>query len=331
MTPRPIAVYTDYDEFDVAPGITLLERAGWEVRVLDTRDRDAIIDGARDATALLLGYAHLDAAAIDALPNLRIIALLAMGSDNCDVAHAAARGIWVSNVPGVATEEVAEHALALALTMARGVQGYRDAVVRGGGWRFDAAPLPKRLGATTCGVLGYGRIGRAFARLAAPIFGEVVVHDPFVTELAPEDRERGIRSASLDEVTETAELLSLHLPLTPETHHLMNAERFRRMPAGAMLVNVSRGELIDEEALRASLDEGHLAAAALDVLATEPPAADDPLVHHARVTITPHIGFLSERTFVEYPMTQARNAVAYLEQGRPLHPINTPAGIDTDA
>nr|WP_272902450.1 C-terminal binding protein [Brevibacterium daeguense] len=301
----------------------MLEEHGWDVRVLGTRDHQVIIEAAQDATALMVGYATVDAAMIDALPQVQILSLLSMGFDNVDLEHAARRGVWVTNVPGAATREVAEHTLALALNLGRRVHRFH-AGVRRGEWRLNAAPTPMNLAGTTCSVIGFGRIGREFARLAAPVFREVLVFDPFVDALSPDDEARGIRLVGFEEALRGGEIVSLHMPLTPETDKLLAADQLALLPHGAQLINVSRGELLDEPALLRALDSGQLGGAALDVLTVEPPSQDSSLVHHENVIVTPHIGFLSERTALEYPLVQACNAIALLETGRPLNPVNEP-------
>lgn len=321
MSNRRIAVYTDFDELDISPGRALLEEHGWEVRILATTEPEQIIAGAQDAQALLVGYAAIDERVIASLPNLKILALLSIGFDNVDVGAATDRGIWVSNVPGEATHEVASHALALSLVLSRQVTRF-DADVRDGRWGLLSSPTPKALHEHTVSVLGFGRIGRAFAHMAAGVFRSVLAYDPYVTELSDEDRGAGIELVTIDEALASANVLSLHMPLTTDTHQLLNEDTLSQLPRGAVVVNVSRGELIDETALARALDVGRVSAAGLDVLTQEPPSSQHPLVHRTDVILTPHIGFLSERTFVEYPLTQARNVTHWASHGRPAHPVN---------
>lgn len=321
VTTPPIAVYTDHDELDITPGVALLEANGWSVRILGSREPADIMAQAGDTTALMVGYAPIDAAVIDALPNVRIMALLSMGVDNVDIAHATQRGVWVTNVPSAATREVAAHALALALSLVRRIDVY-NAKVRAGDWSLLSAPLPKTLHETSCAVLGFGHVGREFARLATGMFSRVLVHDPFVTKLSAAEHKPGIELVSLDEAIAGGQVLSLHMPLTEQTHHLLDDARLRALPRGAIVINVSRGSLIDEAALERALEDGHISGAGLDVFANEPPGVDHKLLRHDNVLATPHIGFLSERTFTEYPLTQARNVLEFAEHGRPANPVN---------
>lgn len=323
----PLAVYTDTDDTDVSAGVALLEAAGYEVRVLETRDPAAIIAGARDAEVLLLGYAPITREIIEALPKLKLIALMSMGFDFVDLEAASERGIWVTNVPGAATEEVATHALALLLHATRQLPFYLGSTTPER-WNERAAVAPPRLSELQLGIVGLGKIGREFARVAGPLFGGIVGYDPFLPD-TPEVRADlealGIRRAELVDVRDSAHVLSLHLPLTPDTEHLVGAEFIAAMPAGAVVLNVSRGGLIDSAALAAALDSGQLSAAALDVLDQEPPAADHPLLGRDDVVLTPHIAYFSSFTEAEYVRVQAANAVTFAQTGRPESPVNTPA------
>ncbi|WP_029145364.1 C-terminal binding protein [Microbacterium luticocti] len=326
-TARPIAVYTDVDDTDPAPGIALLEQHGFEVRVLGTRDPQQIIEGARDAVALLPGYAAIDRTVIEALPNLRLIALMSMGFDYVDIDTAAEHGVWVTNVPGAATEEVATHALAILLYTLRQLRFYL-ASANPADWNERGPTAPPRLSERTLGIVGLGKIGREFARQAGPLFGRVVGYDPLMPdtlEVRAELTRLGVERTGLDQVQASADVLSLHLPLTAETEKMVDAAFLAGMPDGAVLVNVSRGALIDNDALVAALDAGHLSGAALDVLDQEPPRPGHPLLGRDDVTLTPHIAYFSQRTEIEYVRIQAQNAVSLLANGTPDSPVNRPS------
>ncbi|MBP1325876.1 D-3-phosphoglycerate dehydrogenase [Leucobacter exalbidus] len=323
---RPIAVYTDVDDTDPTPGIKLLEANGFEVRVLGTRDPQEIIAGAQGAQVLLPGYASVTREMIEALPELRVIALMSMGFDYVDLDAATEHGVWVTNVPGAATEEVATHALGLVLASVRQLNFYTSSATPAT-WNDRAPAAPPRLSETTLGIIGLGKIGRELARLAGPLFGDIVGYDPMLPD-TPEVRadlaSLGVRRAELAEVRAAANVLSLHLPLTPDTEHMVDAAFLAAMPRGATLVNVSRGGLIDHQALAASLDAGHLAGAALDVLEHEPPAADHPMLGRSDVVLTPHIAYFSARTEIEYVRIQAQNAVSWFATSTPDTPVNQP-------
>lgn len=321
---KPIAVYTDCDDTDVSAGVALLEAAGFEVRELDTRDPEAIIAGSQGATLLLPGYASITREIIEGIPGLKMVALMSMGFDYVDVEAATEHGVWVTNVPGAATEEVATHALALTLHAVRQLDFYL-ASAQPATWNDRAPVAPPRMSELTLGVVGLGKIGREFIRLAGPLFGRIVGYDPMLPdspEVQADLAAAGVTRGTLEEVQVQANVLTLHLPLFPATANMVNAEFIAGMPAGSVIVNVSRGGLIDSAALAAALDSGHLSAAALDVLEQEPPAPGHPLVGRNDVVLTPHIAYFSSRTEIEYVRIQAQNGVSLMSLGTPDTPVN---------
>lgn len=324
---RPIAVYTDVDDTDPAAGIALLKAHGFEVRVLGTRDPAEIVAGAQDADALLPGYAAITQAMIEQLPNLKVIALMSMGFDYVDVDAATEHGVWVTNLPGVATQEVATHALAILLASVRQLPFY-TASATPTRWNDRSPQAPPRMSELTLGVIGLGRIGREFARLAAPHFGGVLGYDPMLPETEETQADLtalDVTRASLAELRRGSNVVSLHLPLTAETERMVDAAFLAELPVGAFLVNVSRGALVDSAALAAALDEGRLAGVALDVLDAEPPAPGHPLLARDDVILTPHVAYLSRFTEAEYVRIQAQNVITLLESGFPDTPVNRPA------
>ncbi|MGW4053541.1 C-terminal binding protein [Streptomyces sp. NPDC004779] len=328
---RPVAVFTDTEDLDPRPGVRLLVDAGFEVRVAGTRDPDVLAATARDADALIVGYARVDAALLDRLPRVRILATMSAGYDMVDVDEARRRGLWVTNLPDVATEDVAVHALASALSLLRRLP-QADAVVRSGGWNEEFAGqqfLPRRASELTLGLVGFGRIARTLAAIAAPVFGRVAAYDPHADAARwPAGVER---HADLGALAASADLLSLHVPLTPGTHRLVDRALLERMRPGGFLVNVARGELVDAEALVAALDSGRLAGAALDVFPVEPPPAEDPLRHHPRIQLSPHSAFLSDTSRRGYVCRPAENIVAWHRTGRPLTPVVDPTAAGAPA
>ncbi|MDI3417820.1 C-terminal binding protein [Streptomyces luteolus] len=315
---RPVVVMTDTEELDPGPGLRLLSEAGFDARVAGSRDPDAIVAAARDADALIVGYARVDAALLDRLPKVRMLATMSAGHDMIDTAEAARRGLWVANLPDSATEDVAVHALAQGLALIRRLP-QADALVRGGGWSEDFVELPRRASELTLGLVGFGRIARTLARIAAPLFGRVLTYDPHATEGTA-----GVEHVDLPTLTAEADVLSLHTPSTPQTKGMVNGPFLARMRPGSILVNVSRGDLIDPDALLAALDSGHLAGAALDVFPTEPPAADDRLRNHPRLLLSPHSAFLTDASLRAYATEPARNVIAWWTTGRPHTPVVTP-------
>jgi D-3-phosphoglycerate dehydrogenase len=241
------------------------------------------------ADGIIVTLDPLPAESIAALaPSVRVIGRAGIGLDAIDLDVAAGRGVGVVHVPDYATEEVATQAFALILALHRRLPA-GDALARRdyGAWRELAPVTP--LSELTAGVVGLGRIGRATAALLAPLCGRVLGYDPLVT-----DPPAGVELAgSLDELLAAADVVTLHLPLMPETTALIGAERLRAMKRSALLVNVSRGGLIDQPALAQALHDGEIAGAGLDVLVAEPPTADDPILAAPNVLLSPHFGWYS--------------------------------------
>jgi phosphoglycerate dehydrogenase-like enzyme len=313
----PLAVYTDVVGVDPAPGVALLEEAGFAVRVLATDDPARIAGEAAETVALLIGgYTPVSAELMAALPRLRMVATMSVGFDMVDVHAARARGIWVANVPAAATEEVAVHAFAMGLSLLRG-SPFLYRAVREGRWDDVIEPLA-RPSAATLGILGLGRIGCRVASLAQAAYGRVIGHDPLLEERV---WPVGVERVERGELLASADVISLHLPVTSETHHVIDASALARVRRGAFLVNVSRGALVEPGALLAALDTGRLGGAALDVLEVEPPEPHDPLVRHPRTLVTPHAAYYSGDAARAYVVEQARNVVAWRRDGRPLNVV----------
>lgn len=314
MSEKPLALYTDIVDTDPTPGIALLETAGYRVEVAHSADPDVIAELGKEAIALLIGYSPVTQELLDRLPKLQIVATQSVGVDMVDLQACADRQVTVTNVPAAATEEVATHALAFALALVRGLPEF-DRATKKGEWNGAASTNLARPSTLTVGVLGLGRIGRSFADLARPIFGNIIGYDPADFETP------GITRASLEEVLRSSDVLSLHLPLNEDTRYLLNRERLAMLPQGARVINVARGGLIDPEALADALDEGVVACAALDVFEVEPPASNDRLLLHERVLATPHAAYLSPHSALDYVTQQAEEVVAWLREGRALHPV----------
>lgn len=314
-TVSPVAVYLPIAGLDVGPGVALLSDAGFRVVQLDTPALGA--DSPRDAVALLAGYDPVSSELMDQLPSLGLIATHSAGYDMVDLTAAKARGIWVCNLPDGASEEVAAHAMALTLAVLRQLPEWHRRARRGAWVEDQSVPL-RRMSELRCGVIGLGRIGSRYARMATAFFGEVRGVDPYLDD----DRwPEGVRRIDHDTAFATCDVISLHVPLTAETALMASAQRLASMPSGGVFVNVSRGALVDEPALVQALDSGHLAGAGLDVLTSEPPPADHPLLHHDGVIVTPHVGYLSAEAAQEYAVKPAANVVTWWQTGRPTSPV----------
>jgi len=252
---------------------------------------------------------RVDAELLDAAPSLRVVANHAVGVDNVDVRACTARGVWVTNTPDAVTESTADLTWALILAVARRV-GEGERLLRAG--RFQAwAPtmlLGLELRGATLGIVGLGRIGEAVARRARG-FGMHVVHST----------QRG--GLPLEELLVQSDVVTLHCPLTPATRHLIDARRLAQMKRGALLINTSRGPVVDEAALAAALESGHLGGAGLDVFENEPQVHPG-LIGREDVVLLPHLGSATHTTRALMATMALTDAARVLRGERPLHPVN---------
>ena len=291
---------------------------------VDAKAGRAPADLARDlatADALVVRSATtVDEALMAAAPNLRVIARAGTGVDNVDVPAASARGIVVMNAPGANSVSVAEHALALMLSLARAVPA-ADAAMKRGVW--DKKKLTGiELRGKTLGLVGLGRIGQEVAARARSFGMAIVAHDPFISEQVAGTL--GIELLDLDGLCARADYISLHIPATPETHHLFNRERLAKCRANARIVNTARGELIDETALAEAITSGHIAGAGLDVFETEPPR-DGTLTTLPQVVATPHIAASTVEAQEQVGLETAAAVRDFLLDGVIRNAVNFPA------
>ncbi len=291
-------------------GVNLLKTAG-EVVANPKITADELIRALPDFQALVVrSRTKVTAPVIAAGPNLKVIGRAGVGVDNIDVAAAVAQGITVVNSPLAASVSVAELTLAVMLGLARSVPA-ADASLKQAKWEKSAF-MGTELFGKTLGLLGLGRIGAEVVKRAAAFDMRAIAHDPYLSDA--QVRERGAEPKTMDEVVAEADYLSLHLPLTAETRGLLGADQFARMKPGARLVCLARGGVIDEAALRAALDAGQLAGAALDVFAEEPARAGS-IAAHPKVVATPHIGAQTREAQTRAGIAIAEEVLAVL-QGR---------------
>ena len=292
--PRYVIAITDHDFHSLEPQQRLLADLDAELRYGGKcRTEQALIELARDADAVLNGYARITADVIAAWPKCKIISRYGTGTDNIDLEAATRAGIIVTNVAGYATEEVSDHALALLLALARKIV-FCDRTVRRGAWSIEPARPLYSLRGRMLGLIGFGKIVQSLARKAAALGLAVQAYDPWI---APSTAELlDVRLVDLQYLLGTSDFISLHTPLNESTRHIIDAQALARVKPGAALINTARGGLVDVEALTASLRSGRLAGAALDVVETEPPPPDLPLLALDQVIVTPHVAFLSEES-----------------------------------
>lgn len=300
-------------------GLDLLRGAG--ARVVDvSAEPDRLAEEIADAQALLVrSRTKVGEDLLAAARKLRVIGRAGVGVDNIDLAAAARHGVLVVNAPTSNLISAVEHTFALLLTLARHLPAAHRSMV-GGGWdrkRFSGVELS----AKTLGVVGYGKIGRGVAARARAFDMNVVAHDP---HLGPAEGERlGVELVSLDDLLARADMVTLHVPLTPETRGLLDASRLAAMKPGALLINCSRGGVVDEAALLDALDSGALAGAGLDVFATEP-LADFRLAAHPRVVATPHLGASTREAQERISLEAARMVLAALGGSLAVSAVNLP-------
>ena len=289
------------------PAVAVLEQAGCRVHYMPAYpSADAVAEAVRACAAdgVLSRQGPVMASAMDASPRMRVVARHGVGVDDVDLAAAAARGIVVTRAPGSNTPAVAEHTLAMVLALAKQLRPM-GAALAAGQWREGAPPV-RDIAGLRLGLVGFGAVGQAVARLA-DAFGMAVAHSDAAQPGA----------LGLPELLPRSDVLSLHCPWTPATHHLIGAAALAALPRGAFVVNTARGGLVDEDALLAALDSGHIAGAALDVFEGEPPAAGHRLRDHPAVIATPHVAGTTPRSLLAMGV-MAAECIAAVLTGEPV-------------
>ena len=299
--------------YDIRVERGILEPKGIRLDSIDMDDPEAFDRAAPLVDAVLHSRGVLDAARIGRLSRCRIIAHYGTGVDRVDVAAATARGIWVTNGPRYAVDEVSSHSIALLLAVARKIVA-ADRAVRAGAWHIKPIVPLHRIAGGTLGLLGFGNIARATGRKGRGLGLNVIAYDPYLKESVFRDEE--VRPVDFRTCLSEADMVSVHLPLTDETRGIVSREALGLMKAGAVLVNTSRGPVVDEAALVEALRSGRLAGAGLDVFEEEPLRTDHPLLALPNVTVSGHIGFYSEESIRQAQSDAAEQVVEAME-GRP--------------
>lgn len=275
------------------------------------RSEEETIAAVRDADVVFNNFAPMNERTMGVMAQGATVIRYGVGVDNVDLEAARRLGVHVCNVPDYGVEEVADHAAAMALSLSRKLGCY-DAGVRAGEWKIDAmVDQVRSLSQSTVGLVGFGRIARAFAARMQAFGAEVVAYDPYVSAAD------GATMLPLDDVIAQADILSLHLPLTPETRHMIGKAEIARMRKGAILINVSRGGLVDEMALAEALASGHLGGAGLDVFEKEPLPAGAPLRAVPNAIFSPHAAFFSDASVERLQRLAAEEGLRALK-GEPL-------------
>lgn len=309
------------DGYTLNPGDLIWDdlKALGHCTVHDRTAPDQLVERGRQAQVLLTNKVVLGREAMGQLPELAYIGVLATGYNVVDIQAARDRGIVVTNVPAYSTDSVAQLVFALLLELVSGV-GKHDEEVHAGKWSrspdfsFSEVSMTELAG-LTMGIVGFGETGRAVARIAEAFRMKVIVHTR-----TPGEGD-GIRYVDLDTVFAGSDVVSLHCPLTPETEGLVNSDRLRRMQDTAILINTSRGPVVDESALADALNTGQIAGAAVDVLSVEPPPEDNPLLGARNCIITPHIAWATLAARKRLMDTVVGNVSAWIE-GKPVNIVS---------
>lgn len=292
-----------------------------ECFIYDRTPKELVVTRAADAEIVLTNKVVLDKEVIESLPRLRYIGVLATGYNVIDVSEAKKRGIVVTNVPDYSTMSVVQLTFALLLELTHHV-GLHSESVRRGDWTkspdfcYWLTPLVE-IDGLTIGIIGYGRIGRAVARVARAFGMDVIAY----SRRLKNEGDENARFEEIDKIFETADVVSLHCPLTKETEKIVNRERISLMKSTAFLINTGRGGLVDEQALAEALNHGRIAGAAVDVLSTEPPQPSNPLLTAKNCIITPHIGWATKSARERLMKIVVNNIRAFLN-GTPVNVVN---------
>lgn len=296
----------------------ILEEIGAELKLCHCETPEDIASQCADADAVLLDLAPMTAAAIAGLKKCKVISRYGVGFENVDLDAATKAGIQVTNVPDYCMEDVSDHALALMFACLRHVP-MRDRMIRQGAWNLQATSF--RLKDKVLGVIGAGRIARAVIRKVSG-FGlkEVVAYDPYIS--AEDLKAIGVRKVELDELLSISDIISLHLHANAETNGMINKDTLSKMKSNAILINVSRGPLVNDADLLEALKGGKILAAGLDTHNCEPLGADSPFCQLDNVVLTDHTAYSTEEGVLELKTKAARNVVDVLTGKAPKYPVN---------
>lgn len=310
------------DGYTLCPGdldMRELEEMG-EVSFYDRTPPEEIVSRIGDAPVVLTNKARITRGIMEACPGLRYIGVLATGYNVVDIEAAKERGIVVTNVPAYSTQAVAQHTMALLLTGMSRVSEY-DVRVKQGAWSASPdfcffAGAMEEIAGKTLGIVGFGSIGQAVARAALGLGMRVAVHTRTKRETALD-----VSFVSLDELLALSDVISLHCPLTEKTQGMIGETAIGRMKRGVRVINTARGPLVDEAAMAAALESGKVSCFMADVLSTEPPEKDNPLLHAKNTIITPHVAWAPYQTRVRLRDIAVGNVRAFLE-GKPRNVVS---------
>lgn len=321
----PKIVVSDTDLGDTVIEKQMVEAAGIEFAAFgneEDRASEALIKHLQDADGAITSYGNYTAEVFEALPKLRVVSKTGTGVDNIDVAAATKNGTAVCNVPGYGTEVVSDHAIALAMCVLRRINEM-DADMRQGVWDFQRRRPLGQVQGRSFGVVGYGHIGRAVARKARGLGFYVMVWDRkgVPGRFTPED----FPYVSLNDLLAKVDIVSFHTALTPETHHLLDAKHIATMKQDAIVINTSRGAVVDTDALADALVAGKLWGAGIDVFEEEPVSPDAPICKAPHTVLTPHAAYWSEESAIQLRKRCTQNAINVVLGKKPESCVNAEA------
>ncbi len=328
MSAKPKVVIADYDFGDVDVEKRILEEAGAEVVALQAKAEADLFDEVRDCDAIINQYARVGADTIAHMQRCQVIARYGVGVDIVDVQAATDKGILVTNVQDYCTEEVADHAIAMWLCLARKLIDYNRATHKGE-WQWQSGKPVFRLRGRTMGIVSFGKIGQAIAKRVQGFGVETIAFDPFVAQ-----RTANIHNVALvskDELLARSDYVLMQAPMNSETHHFLSDAEFAAMKPGALVVNTGRGPTIDNQALYRALTDGHLAGAALDDPEEEPAKLAtwdvdaNPIFTLPNVIVTPHSAYYSEESIRTAREVAATQVAKVLTGQKPDYPVNAAA------
>ena len=317
MKPKVVIAYAGFGDIELEKKI--LNQIDVEIIHSENLSSPEALEAVKDADAVIVTLQRVTGDIIRTMKKCRIISRSGTGLDTIDIPVATECGIWVTYVPDYSIDEVSAHAIALIMSLARGIP-FLSQSTRNGTWDPSAWGPIYRLKDQTLGVLGLGRIGQATAEKGRGLGLNVIAFDPFADKEVAD--KLGVRLVDLDTVARESDYISLHSPLLDSTRHIVNADFLGKMKPSAYIVNAARGPLIDEDALLAAVRSGQIAGAGLDVLAIEPIDPNSPLLKEDRILITPHAAWYSEQAKLDMRTRSTEEVVRILSGQPPRSPAN---------
>ena len=310
-------VITDCDHGDIEEEKKLFPRIGAELVSVQVEEEEDLIRVCKDADGILNQYSLLTRRVLEALPRCKVIARYGVGVDSIDLRAATDLGIVVANVPDYCVDEVALQAVTLLMALIRQTVFF-DQKIKSGHWDFRQGAPIHRIRAKTMGLVGCGRIGMEVARIVSALGMRVIVFDPYIQKAGA-----AVELVDLDTLFKESDFISIHCPLNESTRHLIGENAFRKMRKKPLIVNTSRGPIVDERALVEALKNGLVSGAGLDVMEKEPPDPENPLLKMDQVILSPHMSFYSEESIKELKRRTAEGVADVLQGKWPQSIVNS--------